>query len=152
MSIMAYGQNISQLVGRKLNETMLHTLTILTVMRLLSEGKSIVDFTCTKYVKYVLYSAQLNCNEGYVSYERIPNHQLVGFQETTLVRDVLDPAEMVEKCIDWCQGSNEEGRRNSNETSVACGFFNLQASSENVGYKIFFKIHNFCRVASLGVG
>ena len=62
---MDYGYHISKLVGRKVNETMLHTLTILTVMRLLSE-------------------AQLNCQNGYATYERIPNHKLIGFQEKTV--------------------------------------------------------------------
>ena len=35
---MEYGREVSKLIGRKLNETMLHTLTILTVLRLLSDG------------------------------------------------------------------------------------------------------------------
>ena len=36
---MEYGREVSRLIGKKLNETMLHTLTILTVLRLLSDGK-----------------------------------------------------------------------------------------------------------------
>ena len=36
---MEYGREVSKLIGRKLNETMLHSLTILTVLRLLSDGK-----------------------------------------------------------------------------------------------------------------
>ena len=59
---MEYGNGISRLIGRRINETMIHTLTLLTVLRLLSEAK-------------------LNCSRGYVTYERIPNHRLIGFQE-----------------------------------------------------------------------
>ena len=49
-------------IGRKINETMIQTLTILTVLRLLGDAKS-------------------NCSRGYITYERIPNHKLIGFQE-----------------------------------------------------------------------
>ena len=59
---MDYGQRASRLIGKKINETMIHTLTILTVLRLLSDAK-------------------INCSRGHVTYERIPNHKLIGFQE-----------------------------------------------------------------------
>ena len=39
------------------------------------------------------------------------------------IRDVLDPAEMVQNCVNWC---------NNNSTSdgdiAACGFFNFQVN------------------------
>ena len=41
---MEYGREVSRLIGKKLNETMLHTLTILTVLRLLSDGKIYYQF------------------------------------------------------------------------------------------------------------
>ncbi len=58
----SYGQRISRLIGQKVNQTMIHTLTLLTVLRLLSDAK-------------------LTCHRGFVTYERIPNHKLVGFEE-----------------------------------------------------------------------
>ena len=38
---MERGRDFGRLVGRKLNDTMLHSLTILTLLRLLSDGKKI---------------------------------------------------------------------------------------------------------------
>ena len=160
--------SLSQWIGRQLNQTMLHTLTLLTVMRLLSQGKSyfsILAFftnfwpikrlaclitllsrkllvfqnlknlytlamsneTFFMWFSTIVHVAQLNCHQsqGFISYERIPNHRLAGFPEKTL-RDVLDPAEMVEKCMDFCRDLNSNN-------SVSCGFFNLQVSDRKKG-------------------
>ena len=126
---MEYRHSLSHLIGRQLNQTMLHTLTLLTVMRLLSQGKSsqTPDQSILAFEICHSHLAQLNCHQGqgFISYERIPNHRLEGLPETSLVRDVLDPAEMVEKCMEFCQGQNSNN-------SVSCGFFNLQVSKKNV--------------------
>ena len=50
---MEYGRDVSRLIGRKLNETMLHALTILTVLRLLSDGKTFFSALFdTRWVKW----------------------------------------------------------------------------------------------------
>ena len=59
---MDYGHKISRLIGKTLNETMIQSLTILTVLRLLTDAK-------------------ISCTRGYVTYERVPNYRLIGFQE-----------------------------------------------------------------------
>ena len=38
------------------------------------------------------------------------------------VRDVLDPAEMVQNCVNWCSNNVTDGNE------LACGFFNFEVS------------------------
>ena len=61
---MEYGNGISRLIGRRINETMIHTLTLLTVLRLLRFGFCILHFLSrkkldTKMTKFAKKHAKL---------------------------------------------------------------------------------------------
>jgi hypothetical protein len=55
---METGIEVARLIGRKLNDTMLHTLTILTVLRLLSDGKNF-KINCLICILEITFSSNL---------------------------------------------------------------------------------------------
>ena len=94
LDTMDYGHRISKLIGKKLNETMIHSLTILTVLRLLSDAK-------------------ITCTRGHVTYERIPDHRLIGFQEkmvsqSHLLLEPITPQKPSFFTVRWHTGSNSK--------------------------------------------
>lgn len=69
------------------------------------------------------FLAQTTCNHGMgrVAYERIPDHQLQGFDDD-VVRDTIPPFRMLEKCQDLCL----RDRTAVNNLVRTCTSFNFQ--------------------------
>lgn len=92
-------------------------------------GKSIRNDMTIKIGKMIQsnnYTGQTTCNNGLgrVSYERLPNQQLQGFDDD-VVRDSGPPFRVLEKCQDLCL----RDRTSTNNLVRACTSFDFQPGS-----------------------
>lgn len=78
-----------------------------------------------------IFSGDATCNngQGRVSYERLPNQQLQGFDDD-VIRDTAPPFRVLEKCQDLCL----RDRTSSNNIVRACTSFDFQPGSRIASY------------------